>query len=431
MTVDVQTIAPCRQKLIITVPAEETRAPYDDIIAMFIRHGNPPGFRAGKAPRAVIERHYRADIDKEVRQSLIGKFYRRALEQEKITAVDIVDVGSVLFTPATGATFTITIDVAPEFKLPQYKGIPVKVEEKPVAEQEVDDQITRMRKMLATHTDVKDAPAQFEDAATVDYEAALNGKPLAETVPNLPVLTGVKGHVITLGESAPLPKEFDALVGAKPGETVSFEATFPKDFPIPELQDATVNYTATLVSLRRPEPLDDATLLEKIQFAKGMDALRQNIREELEHRNTARQRNAKFDIIAQHLVSRCKFDLPKIETAQEVNRTAQSMMTNIIQSGATREQIEEHRDTLLQNASDTAERRLRVRYILSRIADEEKITATDQEVDQRLRQIAYENRQPFEKAKAEIEKNYGLEAVRQEVRIHKAIDILVDAAETK
>ncbi len=432
MTVDVQTIAPCRQKLIITVPAEETRAPYDEIISMFTRQGNPPGFRAGKAPRPVIERYYRGEIDKEVKRTLIGKFYRKALEQEKITAVDIVDVGSVLFTPATGATFTVTIDVAPEFKLPKYKGIPVKIEEMKVSDQDVADQIARLRKMFAERKDVAGSGAQKEDLLTLDYTGAVDGKPLAEIVPDLVTLAGGKEHVMELGNPAPLPLEFDdALTGAKPGDTVTFDAMFAKDFYVPALQGVKVAYTATVTALRRAEPMSAEAFLDKIRFTKGMDAFQADIRADLEKRNAAHQREAKFDVIAQYLDGKCKFDLPKQETANEVNRTARTMLNDIIQRGATREQIEEHRDALLKNASDTAERRLRLRYILSRIADEEKIEGSDKEVHQRLQQIAYENRQPVDKVRAEIEKNYGLEAVRLDIRIQKVIDLLVNESESK
>ena len=429
MTVEVQTVAPCRLKMIITAPPDETRGPYDDIIAMFTRQGNPPGFRAGKAPRPVIERHYRAEIDQEVRRTLTAKFYRKALEQEKITAVDIVEAGSILFTPATGLTFTVTLDVAPEFKLPQYKGIPVKVPEIPIATADIENQIQRMRRMFATPAEVANSPAQSGDLATIDYEGTLDGKPLAETTPGLDILNGVKDHTVELGNCAPLPQEFsDALIGAMPGATVSFNAAFAEDFSVAALRGVTVAYTATLKSLRHIDPLDDAALLEKIRFAKDMDALRADIRADLEQRNNARRREQKFEQITQFLASRCTFDLPTIETAHEVNRTARGMISHYAQSGATREQLEENRDALLKDASNIAERRLRMRYILSRIADEEKIEASDQEVNQRLREIAYEQQQPVEKIKAEIEKNHNLEGLRQDVRIRKAINFLVTEA---
>jgi len=429
MTVEVQTVAPCRLKMIITAPPDETRAPYDEIIAMFTKRGNPPGFRAGKAPRPVIERHYRAEIDQEVRRSLTGKFYRKALEQEKITAVDIVDVGSVLFTQTAGLTFTITIDVAPEFKLPQYKGIPVKVPEIPVATADVEDQVQRMRRMFATPAEVADQPAQTGDLATLDYEGALDGKPLSETTPDLDVLNGLKDRVVELGNCAPLPSEFnDALIGALPGATVTFNAAFAEDFPVAALRGATVAYTATLKSLRHIDPLDDAALLEKIRFAKDMESLRADIRADLQQRNDARRRDQKFEQITQFLSSRCTFDLPTIETAEEVNRTARGMISHYAQSGATSEQIAQNRDALLKDASTLAERRLRMRYILSRVADEEKIEATDQEVNNRLAEIAYEQRQPVEKIKAEIEKNHNMEGLRQDVRIRKAIHLLVTEA---
>ena len=430
MTVDVQAVAPCRQKLIITVPADETRGPYDEIIAMFTRNGNPPGFRAGKAPRHIIERHYRAEIDKEVKRSLVAKFYHKALEQEKIAAVDIVDVASVLFSPATGATFTVTIDTVPEFKLPQYKGIPAKVEETAVTERDVDESLEHMRRSFADYADVADgSPAQKDDIALIDYEGSLDGKPLAEAVPNLPLLAGAKGHPHVLGGgNGALPPAFDdALTGARAGETVAFDAAFEPDFYVPALQGATVKYTATLQALRRPGPMDDAALLEKIKFTKGIEAFRANLRANLEQRAAARARDAKFQVIAQHLDARCKFDLPKIEAANEVNRAARDMVARYIQGGATSEQIEENRDALLQSASSTAERRLRMRYILTRIASEEGIEATDQEVEGQLQAIAYENRQPVEKVRAELEKKYGsLEVLRLDVRIQKTVDLLVN-----
>ena len=433
MTIDAQTIAPCRQKLAINVLPDETSGPYEEIVNAFTQRGTLPGFRAGKAPRPMIERHYRAEIDNEVRRSLVTKFYRKALEQEKITALEIVDIEDVHYSPSTGLGFVVTIDVAPEFELPQYKNIPVKIPETPaITDEDVENQIVRMRRMYANQRDVNDEPAQLDDTATLDYEARRDGQPLAEILPNLEILTGIKKHPHTLGANMGLPKAFDdALVGAKTGDTRSFDITFPSDFQITELQGVKVTYTATLTALKRPVPLDDAEFLAKLQFTKGMDDLRGEIRADFERRNAARQREMTFEAIAQQLDSRCKFDLPKNETAQEVNRTTRSMLNRIIQSGASREQIEEHRDTLLKDASDTAERRLRMRYILSRIADEEKVVASNKELNQRLQEIALENNQPLDKIKASIEKNYGLEAVRQEVRIRKVVDLLVASAETK
>ncbi|MCL1887486.1 MAG: trigger factor [Kiritimatiellaeota bacterium] len=427
MTVDVQTVSPCRQKLIISAPPDETRGPYDEVVAKFVRQGTPPGFRAGKAPRPVIERHYRAEIDQEVRRALVGKFYRKAVEQEKITVVDIVESGDARFSQSTGLAFTVTLDVAPEFKLPNYKGIPVKAPETPVTTADIEGQVAHMRRLFATPVEVVGAPAQSGDLATLDYEGTLNGRPLAETTPSLDLLNGVKDHVIELGNCAPLPPEFnDALIGAEAGATVSFKAAFAGDFTVEALRGATVDYTATLKALRHVEPLDDAALLAQMRFAKDMDALRANIREDLGQRAAARRREAVFNQIQQHLASRCAFDLPTIETAEEVNRTARGMIARYAQGGATREQLEQNREALLKDASNTAEHRLRMKYILSRVADEEKIEATDAEVGQRLQEIAYENRQPVEKIKAEIEKNHNLEALRQDVRIRKAIDLLIN-----
>lgn len=432
MTVEAQTIAPCRQKLVINATAEETRGPYNKIIADFTKYGQPPGFRAGKAPRHIIERHYQAEIKREVNRSMVGEFYRKAVKDQNITAIDIVDVDAVLFSPATGLSFTVTVDVAPEFKLPKYTGVPVTVAKHEVSEADVTAQVDRMRNIFAERKDVTDRPAEKTDLVTFEYEATADGQPLAETLPNLPMFTGQKEYMMEIGKPDPLPQEFDkALTGATIGETAVFDVKYPKDFAAQELAGKKVNYTATVKGIRSVIPLSDEDFLKRLNFAKGLDAFKDEIRADLEKRAEAQIRRETTEAVFKYLDMKCKFELPKIETANETNRTVRSMVSDIMQRGGTQEEIVNHRDDLIKQASDVAERRLRLRYILARIADEEKIETTDKELNDRLTALAMENRQPVEKVRAEIESNYGLEALRQDIRIDKANKLVVDQADVK
>lgn len=138
MKVDTQNVASCKVKVIVKAEADETRKEYEEVIKTFMQQGRVPGFRPGKVPREIIKRDFHKEITEEVQGRLFRALYRQALDQQGIKMVSLLDVSDMLFSPETGITFTLTVDVQPDFDLPKYKKIPVVFEDPVVTEAQVD-----------------------------------------------------------------------------------------------------------------------------------------------------------------------------------------------------------------------------------------------------------------------------------------------------
>ena len=145
MNITVENLAPCKKLLRVEVEAKAVDEAFDSTAKEFQKQASLPGFRPGKAPRAMVLKKYESDIKDEVKRKLIGDAYRRAVDEKKITVVGHPDIEEIQFGPGQALQFAATIETAPEFPLPDYKGLPVKREVKSVTEADVE----RALKLLA------------------------------------------------------------------------------------------------------------------------------------------------------------------------------------------------------------------------------------------------------------------------------------------
>ncbi len=431
MKVETQASGACRMKLIIKAEAAETRPDYEEIVGLYERQGRLPGFRPGHAPRPVVERRYRQEIDGDVRNRLIGKFYRQALAESKVASVAVVDVTDVIFSPETGIAFSAIIDVAPEFKLPKYKKIPLKPETPAVSDEQVNAQVDHLRNMLAKF---EDAPAGAivarGDLACIDYTATCDGKPLKELFPDAAALAEGTDFWAQVDEPEFIPGVALALAGSKAGDTRQINVKFEKDFHVEAVRGRKVAYAIQVKNVRsRVLPADDEVC--KRVGLETMQALRDSARKNLLATAEAKEQNRQRQEVIDFLLKRTDFEVPQSVVAEETNLTVRSMLHDIVNRGGTREELEKNRTAILEAATTASKDRVRLRYILARIAEDENVQATDAEVEQRLQELATQHRMPVEKLRANIEERHGLEAVRADLRAEKALAQLVEEARAK
>ena len=430
MKVDTRANGPCRVKLIVKAESAETRPDYEEIVTLYVQKGRLPGFRPGKAPRPVVETRYRAEIDADVRSRLIGKFYREAIKETKLAAVAVVDVTDVIFSPETGISFVALVDVAPEIKLPKYKKIPLKVETPAVTDEQVSAQVDRLRNMMARFEDASTQPAARGDLICIDYTGTCDGKPLQEVAPEAAGIASGVDFWAQVEEPEFIPGLALALEGLKPGDTKEIKVKFEKDFHIEAMRGRKVEYRVQAKNVRRRILPSDEDVCQRAGFS-NLEELRTRSRKELlaaaEQREQARQQQEVVDF----LLKRTEFDLPESAVAEETNLTMRGMLRNIVGRGATREDIEKNREAILGAATTASKDRVRLRYILSRIAGEEKIQVADAEVDQRLQAMAAQYRMPVEKLRATIEERHGFESLTADIRNEKALAMLVEEAKTR
>src|ERR1700737_1418723 len=204
----------------IELPPDEVSKEWDTIANSFARFAKIPGYRPGKAPRAVIDKRFRKEIQDEVTKKLVSKSYREAIEQKKLRVASLTNLEDVQFGEDKSMRFRATVVTAPEFDLPDYKNIPVQLPDTKVSEAEIDVALERLREQTADFVGVPERGLQMEDFAVIDFEGSIDGKPISEIAPNASKnLHGGKKFWLHLAPDNFLPKFCEQIVGQKPGET--------------------------------------------------------------------------------------------------------------------------------------------------------------------------------------------------------------------
>ena len=182
VNVTVENLAACKKLLRIEVEVQKVDETFDTTTGEYQRQVRLPGFRPGKAPRDLVSRNFAKDIEDEVKRRLISDAYRRALDEQKLRVIGYPDIEEIAFGRGQALQFAATIETAPEFELPEYKGLPVKIETRSVSEPDVERALNLLGEQRATYTDVA-RPVQSGDFVVVHYTGTCDGQPLTAIAP--------------------------------------------------------------------------------------------------------------------------------------------------------------------------------------------------------------------------------------------------------
>ena len=426
MKVDVLDIGSCRIKATVKAEAEEIRPDYDAVVRYFVQKGRVPGFRVGKVPVEVIKRTFSNEIREEVNTRLMRSLYVKMLSQEKIKAVNLVDVADVKVSPETGMTISFVIDVEPKIEVPNYKKVPVKFVEPAVTDTEVDNHIQRIREAFSRFEQADaDYSVARDDLVCIDFSGTISGQPIKDVVPEALGIAEGTAHWTQVSDERFLPQLVSGMIGMKASESKEVEFTFEGDYLPDGLKKQPAVYSLTLTEVRRRALPTDDELLQQTKM-ESLDAFRSFTRDNLTER-AIQEASRKFEseIIA-HLLGKNEFDLPQSQLDEEINETLHRMAEDAGRRGMTKDDLESHRAEIVENATAMAKRQLRVRYLLSVIADEEKIEATEEDVSKWIEDAAPEYRQTAIQLRARIEKTGRMDDLRQQVRTRKVLDQLVN-----
>src|SRR5947207_9629616 len=177
VNVTVENLGPCKKLLRVEVDAPAVDAAMEEITRDFQRQVRLPGFRPGKAPRHVVVKAYAPQIDEETKRKLVAEGYRQAIADQKLRVVGQPDIEEIQFAKGQPFQFAVTLETAPDFELPEYKGLPVKREIAVVTEDDVQRALNALLEQRATYLDVA-RPVQDGDYVVVNYTGTCDGKPI-------------------------------------------------------------------------------------------------------------------------------------------------------------------------------------------------------------------------------------------------------------
>ena len=410
----------------IELPPEEVSKEWDAIANSFVKFAKIPGYRPGKAPRAVVDKRFRKEIQEEVTKKLVSKSYREAIEQKKLRVASLTNLEDVQFGDDKSMKFQATVVTAPEFKLPDYRNIKVELPDTKVSEQDIDATLQRLREQTADFVDAPDRPAQMEDFVVIDFEGTVNGKPMSELAPNASKnLHGGKKFWLRLAPDNFLPKFCEQIVGQKKEETRAATVDFAADFMVKELAGKQAGYSVTLREIKEkvlPEVNDE--FATKLLPGKTLADLRHTIEHDLEHEKEHQVEHAKEEQVIKYLHEKTKFDLPPPLLRNETKRALSELVQRNRARGIPDEMLKEKEKELIETAGSVAYHRLKTNFILERIAEQEKIEVTREDLDHRIRHEAQHYNISSDKMRKELEEHDGLNSLAEQVLLGKTLDFL-------
>ncbi|MDQ3544897.1 MAG: trigger factor [Verrucomicrobiota bacterium] len=426
MKVEVENQPHCVATLKIELPPEQVSKEWDAIANSFAAQARIPGYRPGKAPRSVIEKKFRKDIQDELTKKLVSKSYREAVEAKQLRVVSLTNLEDVEFGEDRSMRFRATVVTAPEFELPEYKGIPLNLPDIKVTEEEIDLALERLREQSADFVDVPERGLEMEDFAVIDFDGAIEGKSIAELAPNVSKnLQGGKKFWLRLAAENFLPGFVEQILGQKPNETRTVKVEFPADFPVPEVAGKTAEYEVTLHEIKQRilPPLDDS-FAAKWMPDKTLADLRHALEHQIEHEKGHELERARESQVVKFLSERVDFELPPNLLKAETRNTLAELVHRNRERGVPDEMMKEKEEELVRMAGGLAAHRLKTNFILHRIAEQEKIKVTAVDIDERIRHQAMHHNTTPEKMQQEIEKNDAMNGLVEQVLLAKTIDFL-------
>ncbi len=427
MKVKVEKSGPCRKILRVELPADAAEREVAEVTDAYARLARLPGYRQGHAPRALVERRHAREIEEAAKEQLVAQSYEEALRQASLNPLALLRLESRL---VRGEPFRyeVTLDVAPEFKLPKYKGVGLKMRPVTVSDADVQQAVEAWLDRLATYVPVAGRPAGPGDLVQIDYEAQADGRPLAALGRQAAGLARGAGLWLLVGERAFVPGLEAALPGLAPGDEREVPVTFPADFKVPSLAGRAAVYRLRVKAVRaKQRPALDADLLQKAG-ADSPEAFRAKVRAALEQQARRQERDRQKEDLIRHLLAKTTLELPETLVQEEARTQFVSLVRRRLMGGASREQVEEQRADLLSAATRTAGDKVKLGYLLHRIAEEEQIAVSDADLDQAIQALAAHGGQEPAALREELEKRKDLDALRHQVRMDKTLDALLDQA---
>jgi trigger factor len=425
MKTELKDLSPTRKQIDIEIEPEVVRAAYDRISDRYARAATVPGFRPGHAPRGVIRTRFKDQIRTELLRELLPDAVQRAIGEHQLEALGEPELNlenneGLDQLGEKPIAFNVNVEVLPEIVLGDYKGLEAARKTRPVNDEDIEKVIESLRENSAALQPVEDRGAAPGDTVTANFHGSFVDDPDAEPI-------NVEEVDVVLGGEGVVEEITNQLTGVKPDEEKTFTVEYPADFSAKGLAGKRVKYTVKVNAVRVKElpELDDEWAQSLGDEIQSVDQLRSKVREDLEAQAKNEAEGQVRSTLLRHLVESHEFELPERLVTHQTEHRFQSLVRDMIGHGIDpRNQEldwEKARDSMKQQAGFD----LRSSLLLERVADEERIEISDQEIDDEINAIADASRQSPEQVRAVLTKQGGERSIADRLRNRKALDVLV------
>ena len=386
------------------------------------------GFRKGKAPRALIEKMYGAGIFYEdAANALIPGAYDEAVNESDLEIVSQPEIEVVQIEKGKPFIFTATVAVKPEVTLGDYKGIEVEKKSVEVSDEEVNEEIDKVRDQNSRTITVEDRAIENGDTAVIDFEGFVDGE----------AFEGGKGtdFPLVIGSHSFIDTFEDQLIGKNIGEDVEVNVTFPEDYQAEELSGKAAMFKVSIKEIKCKElPELDDEYVKDVSECETVDAYKEQIKNDLKTKKENEAKAAKEDAVIEKIIENADMDIPDPMLDTQTRQMAQEFAQRLQYQGLSIEQYFQFTGLdaakMMEQMKPQALKRIQSRLVLEAVAKAENIEVSEEEIDKEIEKMAAQYQMEVEKVKEMIGEEQR-KSMKEDIAVQKAVDLVTEAAVEK
>jgi trigger factor len=403
----------------VEIPVEDVERARQRVAESIRQKVKLPGFRPGKAPASMIESRFERDIRQEVLEQLLPVAFRARVEKEDLHVVGQPNITDLHYERGEPIRFKADFEVAPEFEIADYRGLPVKYEEPVVTDEDVANRLETMRENRAEYVNLDPRPIEDKDFVVVLLKSVSG---LAEPIE--------QNSTIEVGGGDTFQSFTDALLGSNPGDTKHAEVTYSEDYGEPRLAGKTVQFELTPKVIQKKEPpnLDDEFARDLGDY-QTLDELRDAVRKSIFHEKQHAAQQVAKEALIDRLVEANDFSVPETYVNRQIENQLKMQLRQVTGREVDLSKLNLDWAKVKEKQQDSALRSVKASLLLEKISDKESIKAARDEVDREVQRIAQQEREPIPVTRARLDKDGTLARIVSHIQTEKTLQFLFEQAQ--
>lgn len=423
--VKIEDISPVKKKMSLEIPWSEVKSALDNAYKTIGKQAKIKGFRPGKTPRKVLESFYKEQAEEDAISNLISESYMEALDKNNINPVTQPVIDQKGIESDKAFAYTATFEIVPDFEPKNYSGLEVEKEEYEVTDKDVDARLEQLREMYSTLENIDEDRGVIDgDFVSIDFEGKVDGETKKELT--------TENYLLQIGSKTFIPGFEEQLLGVKKGEDKDVTVTFPNDYHAKEFAGKEGVFAVSVKDIRVKKAPDlDEEFIKNMQAYETLDDLKSEVRKSLEEEHTTRTKTELRNNLITGILENNEFEVPPSFVERQIYYMVMDAERRMISNGMPREKAAQICSNLHERFRDDAKRMVQTSILLAKIAEKESVNVSDEDIEERIREVAQQYAQDYESMRAAYEKNNLVERIKDEILEQKTLDFLEEHATIK
>lgn len=428
MSVQVEKLEKSMAKLTITVEAAKFDAAVDSAYQKNKGKIALPGFRKGKAPRAMIEKMYGTGVFYEdAANELIPEAYETAAKESELEIVVQPEIEVTQMEKGTDFIFTATVAIKPEVTLGDYKGIEVEKKEAEVSEEEITAEIDKAREANSRLITIEDRATEDGDTVIIDFDGYVDGKQFEGGY--------AEDYTLVLGSHSFIDNFEDQLVGKNLGEDVEVNVTFPEEYHVDELKGKPALFKVKIKEIQKKElPELDDDFAQDVSDFDTLDEYKADVEKKILENKENQIKREQEDQIIEKIIENAQMEIPQQMITAQTRQMTQEFAQRLQSQGLSLEQYMQFTgltpQKMMEDLEPQALKRIQSRLVLEAVVAAENIEASDEEIDKELENMASMYQMEIDKLK-ELIGDDEKKQIGMDLAVQKAVEFVVKEAVEK